>query len=164
SIMPEAELENFAGSLQCLQTLDGLPPSPSLRVGFSFSHVGNAPPALAGSLLRRISPTDFTPYMIAIFTAGNVCFQIWLRSDNQDEGLSEIAGLRIKWTSQLPKPEGGYYPVEFSDPLQLDWSGVKPERQPLEAFELRFDPHSTQGIFIPILRAPSAAIEPAEPQ
>jgi hypothetical protein len=164
SIMPEAELENFAGSMQCLQTLDGLPPSPSLQVGFSFSHVGNAPPALAGSLLRRISPTNFIPYMIAIFTAGNVCFQIWLRSDNQDEGLPEKAGLRIKWTSQLPKPEGGYYPVEFSDPLQFNWSGVKPERQPFEAFELRFDPHSTQGTFIPILRAPSAAIEPAEPQ
>ncbi|TBC25602.1 hypothetical protein ELH33_33035 (plasmid) [Rhizobium ruizarguesonis] len=154
SIMPEAELENFAGSLRSLQTLDGAPPSGSQQVGFSFSHVGNAPPALAGALLRRRSASDFTPYMIAIFTAGNVCFQIWLRSDHQDKGLPEVAGLRVRWTSQLPKPEGGYYPVEFGEPLQLDWSAAASERQPFEAFELRFDPRSAQGAFIPIPRQP----------
>jgi hypothetical protein len=160
SIMPERELENFAGSLKCLQTLEDPPPSGTMRVGFSFSHIGNAPPALASSLLRRISPTDFTPYMVAIFTAGNVCFQIWLRSDNQDDGLPDVAGLRVRWTSQLPKLEGGYYPVEFSEPLQLDWSSAKPERQPFEAFELQFDLQSTQGIITPILRRPSTGGEP----
>lgn len=154
SIMPVAELENFADALACLQTLESPPRSGSMRVGFSFSHVGNAPPALAGALLRRTSPVHFTPYMIAIFTAGNVCFQIWLRSDSQDIDLPDMAGLRVRWISNLPKPEGGYYPVEFGEPLQFDWSGLSPERQPLEAFELEFDPQTTQGAFTPISRNP----------
>lgn len=152
SIMPQAELGHFAGALASLKTREDPPPSGSMRVGFSFSHVGNAPPALAGALLRRKSPTDAMPYMVAIFAAGNVCFQIWLRSDRQDHGLPDVAGLRVKWIANLPKPEGGYYPVKFGEPLQLDWSGIAPERQPFEAFELRFDPRSTQGTFIPVPR------------
>lgn len=152
SIMPQAELGHFAGALACLRRREDPPPSGSMRLGFSFSHVGNAPPALAGALLRRKSPTDLTPYMVAIFAAGNVCFQIWLRSDGQDDGLPDVAGLRLRWISNLPKPEGGYYPIEFGEPLQLDWSSIAPERQPFEAFELRFAPLSKQGTFIPIPR------------
>lgn len=152
SLIPDSELGNFAQAIACLQSKRNPPPAGSMQVGFSFSHVGNAPPTLAGTLRRRAQSDYFTPYMISIFVACNVCFQIWLRSDSQDDNLPDVAALRLRWTSNLAKPEGGYYPVEYSEPLQFDWSGAEQERQPFEAFTLRFDPNTTKGSLTPVPR------------
>lgn len=152
SLLPEDELHRFRGIIECLQIKDTAPASRIPRVGFSYSYVGNAPPALAGRLVRRKAEKAQVPYMIAIFLAGSVCFQIWLRSDDKDEHVPKDVKLGIRWTSQLPKPEGGFLPIEYSDPLQFDWYSVEPQLQPFEAFNLKFNTISTEGVLEPILR------------
>jgi len=45
-----------------------------------------------------------------------------------------------------------YDPIEYSDPLQFNWSSVDPQLQPFEAFELRFNAVTTEGVLTPIPR------------
>lgn len=152
SILPVAELPKFKNAIACLASKDDTPHDAPLQVGFSHAFVGNAMPALAGCLLRRTDDKTPIPYMIFVFMAGSVCFQIWLKSDDADACVPEVGWLGIQYSAQLPKPEGGYFSIHFCDPLQFNWSSIKPILQPFEAFELRFDPQTTQGNFTPIPR------------
>ena len=152
SLLPNDELHNFGRTIKSLQSRDSKPAIGPLQVGFSYSYVGNAPPALAGRLIRRRKEDEPIPYVIAIFVAGSVCFQIWLHSDGKDNHVPKDGKLRIRHTSQLLKPEGGYLPIEYSDPLQFNWSGVDSKLQPFEAFELSFNTVTTEGVLTPILR------------
>ena len=152
SMLPGAELPRFGKAIASLADHDAEPHKGSLLVGFSHAYVGNSPPALAGTLLRRRDAMAPLPYMIFVLMAGSVCFQIWLRSDDLDEHVPEVGRLGVRFTAQLPKPEGGYLPIAFSDPLQFDWSALTSALQPFEAFELTFDPRTTAASFRPIAR------------
>lgn len=152
SLLPKDELPRFKNAISCLGPRAEIPYQSPLKVGFSYAYVGNAPPALAGCLLRRTDASALTPYMMFIFMAGSVCFQICVRSDDADDHLPDVGRLGIKWTAQFPKPEGGYLPIQYSDPLQFDWTDLTPSAQPFEAFELIFDPRTTEGEIIPIPR------------
>ena len=152
ALLPESEIDNFQTAINSLHNLEQPPFPGPLQVGFSYSYIGNAPPVLAGTLLRRKEEKAKIPYTMFIFVAGSVCFQIWVRSDNMDEHVPNLGKLGVMWTSQLSKPEGGYLPIRYSDPLQFDWSELSPRLQPFEAFELVFDPCTTKGEFTPIRR------------
>ena len=152
SLLPEEELAHFSTACESLLTRDARPTPGLLQVGFSYAYVGNAPPALAGTLLRRSDSQAPLPYLIAIFVAGSVCFQIRLKPDELDAHVPPLGRLGVNWTSQLPRPEGGYLPIAYSQPLQWDWSGTAPILQPFEAFELAFDPRTTNARFTPMPR------------
>jgi len=152
SLLPTAELPKFRKAIDCLAAKDDIPENVSLQVGFSYAFVGNAPPALAGCLLRRSDDEAPIPYMIFILMAGSVCFQIWLPSDEADAHVPAVGRLGIEYTAQLPMPEGGYFPITFSDPHQFNWSSSKPILQPFEAFDLQFDPRTTNGNLTPVPR------------
>lgn len=152
SMLPPAELAGFRKAIASLSELDVMPHGGPLQVGFSHAYVGNSPPALAGTLLRRSDVQALAPYMIFVLMAGSVCFQIWLRSDDRDDHVPEMGRLGIRFTAQLPKPAGGYFPIEYSDPLQFDWSDRTPRLQPFDAFELTFNPQTTEGSLRPIPR------------
>lgn len=153
SMLPAEELPKFTSAIASLQNLDAEPHGGPMQVGFSHAYVGNAPPVLAGTLLRRQAAQVEAPYMIFFLMAGSVCLQIWLRSDNLDAQVTESIRLGYRFVAQLPKPEGGYLPIEFSDPIQFDWSDLEPKRQPFAAFELRFNPQTSFGSITPIPRA-----------
>lgn len=153
SMLPPEELPGFGKAIASLAELDAKPHSGALQVGFSYAYVGNSPPALAGTLLRRRDHQSDVPYMIFVLMAGSVCFQIWMRSDELDDHVPEIGRLGVRFTAQLPKPEGGYLPIQFSDPLQFDWSDLVPRSQPFAAFELTFNPKTTEGILRPVPRS-----------
>lgn len=152
SMLPPEELSRFRKVIGSLSNLDAMPHIDPLQVGFSYAYVGNSPPALAGTLLRRSDAHVQVPYMIFLLMAGSVCFQIWLRSDDLDNHLPEVRQLGVRFTAQLPKPEGGYLPIQYGDPLQFDWSDLTPRLQPFEAFELTFNPQTTEGSFRPVPR------------
>ena len=152
SILPGEELPRFQKAIASLQNLGAAPHGGPLQVGFSYAYVGNAPPALAGTLLRRRDDRSPMPYMLFLLMAGSVCFQIWLRSDDLDAHVPEAGRLGIRFTAQLPKSEGDYFPITYSDPLQFDWSDLTPRLQPFEAFELTFNPRTTEGSLRPIPR------------
>ena len=152
SLLPESELINFSDTTACLGTLDAVPHPFPMKLGFSHAYIGNAPPVLAGTLLRRTDDNLQIPYMLFIFVAGSVCFQIWLHSDNLDCHVPEIDKLDCRWISQFLEQDGSYLPIRYSESLQFDWTGLNPIFQPFEAFELEFDPRTTEGIFTPIRR------------
>jgi hypothetical protein len=152
SMLPAEELPNFRMAIAGLKNRDAEPHGGSLQVGFSYAFVGNALPALAGTLLRRKDVCAQAPYMIFLLMAGSVCFQIWLRSDTLDANAPEAVSLGIRFTAQLPTPEGGYFPITYSDPLQFDWSDLTSKLQPFSAFELKLNPRTLDGIFTPIPR------------
>lgn len=152
ALLPLNELHRFKRVIESLKVRDEPAIPGPLQVGFSYSYVGNAPPVLAGTVLRRKEVGAQVPYLISIFVAGSVCFQIWVRSDDMDERVPGSGKLEIQWTSQLPRPEGGYQPIRYSKPKQFDWSGLSPQLQPFEAFDLQFNPRTTEGVLTPILR------------
>ena len=151
-MLPVTELHRFTRVIESLKIRDEAKTTGALLVGFSYSYVGNAPPVLAGTVLRRKEIGAPIPYLISIFVAGSVCFQVWVRSDDMDKNVRGLQKLRIRWTNQLPRPEGGYQPIQYSDPIQFDWSGLLPQLQPFEAFELEFNPKTTEGVLTPIAR------------
>ena len=153
SMLPPVELPKFGKAIASLAELDAKPYGGALRVGLSYSYVGNSPPALAGTLLRRCDPRSGVPYMILVLMAGSVCFQIWLRSDELDDDVPETGRLGVRFTAQLPKPAGGHFPIHFGDPLQFDWSDLAPRPQPFAAFELTFNPRTAHGILRPVPRS-----------
>lgn len=152
SILPINYLHLFRRNLECLQSIDEVPGEYPLNVGFSYASIGNAPPTLAGAILERIDDKLQVPYIISIFQAGSVCFQIFLRSEVKDKRVPLIGELGISWTSNLAKPEGGYHPIKYSDPIQFNWSELSPQLQPFEAFELSFNRETTQSVIKPIAR------------
>lgn len=152
SLMPIEKLHLFRHNLACLQNCNEGPGEYPLQVGFSYASIGNAPPTLSGVILQRISDNSPVPYAIAIFQAGSVCFQIALRSEEKDRHTPNIGELGISWTSKLAKPEGGYYPIEYSKPIQFDYSELNPQLQPFEAFELEFNTRTEQGELKPVTR------------
>jgi len=152
SLLPTDELHRFKKAKESLQTKNTPPTRGELSVGFSYSYIGNAPPTLAGALIRRRDDNASIPYVLAIIQAGSICFQIALRSDEKDDHVPVTGKLGIVWTSQLPKPDGGYHPIKYSEPFQLDWSGLEPQFQPFEAFDLEFNIVTTEGVFTPIIR------------
>jgi hypothetical protein len=153
SILPYEELPRFQNLIESLKELSAAPHNGSLNVGFSYAYVGNALPAIAVNLLRRKDGQAKIPYMILLLQAGSVCCQVWLRSDSLDKNVDEGIRLGIRFDAQLPNPEGGYFPITYSEPLQMDWSGLNPTLQPFQAFELVFDPNTTDAWITPILKA-----------
>lgn len=152
SMLPTEELPRFQNLIGSLADKDAKPHSGHLIVGFSYAYVGNAPPALAATLWRRKDDRAKAPYMILLLMAGSVCFQIWLRSDDFDAEVPEDYRLGLSFTAQLPKLEGGYFPITYSDPLQFDWSDLKPRLQPFKAFECAFDPDTNNARITPIYK------------
>lgn len=152
SMLPAEELPNFQEAISSLEELDTEPPGRPLQLGFSYAFVSNAPPALAGTLLRRRDAQAQIHYMIFLLMAGSVCIQIWLPSDDLDTHVPKNGRLGIRFTAQLPKPEGGHFPITYSDPIQLDWTDLTPRLQPFSAFELTFNPQTAEGSVKPIPR------------
>ncbi|MEP3844246.1 MAG: hypothetical protein ABJM43_02695 [Paracoccaceae bacterium] len=152
SMLPAEELPKFQCAIAKLDDPNTEPHSGPLQVGFSYAFVGNAPPALAGTLWRRTNASAKFPYMIFFLMAGSVCFQIWLRSDDQDADVPEVGRFGFRFNAQLPLPEGGFFPINYCDPLQFDWSDLTPRLQPFGAFEFAFNAQTTEGSFTPIPR------------
>jgi len=151
SLLPENELHRYKKAKESLQA-ENIQLFSELRVGFSYTYIGNAPPTLGGALIRRREDNTTIPYMIAIFHAGSVCFQIALHSDDKDGLVPYTGELGFIWNSQLYKPDGGYLPIKYSVPFQLDWSSLKPQFQPFEAFDLEFNTKTTEGLLTPMIR------------
>jgi hypothetical protein len=152
SLLPVDELNLFKKAKESLQIENKPPAIGELRVGFSYAYIGNAPPTLAGVLIRRRKSDASIPYILAVFQAGSVCFQIALCSDDKDDHVPITNELGIVWTSQLPKPDGGYHQIKYSNPLQFDWSGLTNQIQPFQAFDLEFNVVTNAGVFSPVVR------------
>lgn len=151
-LLPPEELPHVRGLLAWLAEPDSKPAFDNLVVGMSFASVGNAPPLVAGTLLRRPDDTDSAPYLVYVFIAGSVCLQIQVPTDHLDLRVPSVGRLNIRCSNQLATPEGGWEKISYSEPIQVDWHSVEARLQPIEALQLDFDPATCLGKFTPILR------------
>ena len=151
-LLPMDELSHVQGLLVWLAKPDSKPTFNNLGVGLSFASVGNAPPLVAGTLLRRTDDTDLVPYLLYVFVAGSVCLQIQVPVDRLDLHVPPVGRLGIQWSNQLAKPEGGWEKMSYSEPIQLDWHSVEATLQPIKAFQLDFDPATCHGNITPVLQ------------
>jgi hypothetical protein len=128
----------------------------ALDLALSMASLGNAPPLATGTLLRRARQDDPAPELLFIFSAGSLCLQINLWSDALAQQRSELpfGSVNIRWVNNLGDESGtNQIAIEYGDPTHFDWASLKMRSQPIEAFVLHFDPVTTAGRFVPVLRS-----------
>ncbi len=155
ALLPKHELNQFSKAVNCLKSQNETPHKGRLQVGFSYSYIGNSPPLLVGTLLRRKDDKARIPYLLFVFLAGSVCFQIWVKSDDKDLHIPISCNFGIDFNIHLPKPSGDYHSIHYKNPMQFEWADLSLRQQPFEAFELVFNPQTTEGNLTPIQRQPS---------
>lgn len=155
AILPIEELDNFQNLLDWVRQPEREVNFSRLNVGLSFGSVGNAPPLAIGALIKRTEMNSAWPYMLFFFCAGSVCFQIDLKSDKFDGEWPPLGpkSLSLKWTNEIADNEGNNaIRIEYSEPIQFDWSSSVTQAQPVEKFLVKYNPRTQQGSMTPIIR------------
>lgn len=123
-------------------------------VGLSFAMVGNAPPFVSATLVRRCA--DGLPKTLLVVAAGSVCLITQLRSDGEVEPVVPLSKVGLRWTTHLGSlTSSDAVSFQYSAPLYLDWSSAETIMQPIESMTLEFDPVTTIGSFTPTFRESS---------
>lgn len=156
ALLPETEIGHYDKLRAWLQDADDTLEFPLLDVALSIGSIGNAPPLAVGTLLRRTDPGDFVPHILFLFSAGSVCLQIDLMSDQLEDDLppTPMGAVNIRWTNVIGGDEGQTpIRIDYGDPVHLNWATLETQPQPIEAVVLDFDPRTTEGRFTPLLRS-----------
>jgi hypothetical protein len=155
ALLPDDELTNYQKLRAWLLDIDDDVDFHQLEVAMSFASIGNAPPLMAGSLLRRANPADVVPHILFILTSGSLCLQIDLMSDHLEDHLPPIfpGAIRIRWSNIVGGAEGRKaINFQYSDPIHLNWSSRKSAAQPIESLVLDFDQATCEGRWTPNFR------------
>lgn len=149
ALLPETELAQYAGLRRSL-----LDPIASVgerpqTVGLSFAMVGNSPPVVSAALLR--ANLDGLPSTLVVVTAGSVCLISQLNSDVDRPSSIPLSKIKIRWRTELRAP-GEVVAFAYSAPVYFDWTDTDTQTQPIEAVRFEFNPRTTRGMFVPIIR------------
>lgn len=120
-------------------------------VGLSFAMVGNAPPCVSATLVRRCD--ERVPRTLLVMTAGSICVATQLRADGEDDAMVPLSKVGLRWTTHLGPT--GEIVFQYSPPVYFDWSSAETVMQPIESMTLEFDPSTTLASFTPTLRESS---------
>lgn len=155
ALLPNDELNNFRRLRAWILDADDRLRFRSLDVALSFSSVGNSPELICGTLLKRVRPHDSLPYMLFIFCAGSVCFQIALMPDYLDGHLKDRALRRvgIGWKSIVQDATGRSLVFDYGAPMYRDWSSADSQPQPVEYLWFEFNARTREGRLVPIFRS-----------
>ena len=157
AILPEDEHKHYERLRQWLLVPDDDVDFPVLDVGMSFGSVGNAPPLVAGTLIKRVREEEPVPYIHFIFCAGSVCLQTSLKSDHMEDHIPPTLPGNVAITFTAVIGPGETQPkdpirIEYSQPIQRNWSSTAPIPQPVQEFLLEFDMRTEEGRFTPVMR------------
>lgn len=153
ALLPADELPQFSKIIAWL----GAPDHdllPHMIVGLSFSNIGNSPPLLAASLLRRTSDSRDIPYTLFIITMGSICLQIVLKSDNYDEDTPSKIQIQpnIYWENTLATSGKEPLSLFYGEPAYLDWANTTLELPVIEAIVTTVHPRIGRARMSAILR------------
>lgn len=139
ALLPEEELANYQKLLSWLQDADDQEDFQCLEVVVSYTQIGNPPPLVHGTLIRRIKATEEVPYIVFLLAAGPLCFQIDLMSDNKENHLGPVpmGCMKINWTTILGGGASGYPPMKitYSRHQSLNWASRALEKRNLKQVE-----------------------------
>ncbi len=143
ALLPTEELRHFGRLLAWLRAPAASAPGP-LTLGLSLGSLGNAPRLASAALLKRTpGAPDNAPYMIFIVSAGSLCFQLPLKSDDFDGPWPSqtTAHCALEWSNVLSDGKGSApIAIRYGRPVELDWSAAEPALSPITALVLDFDP------------------------
>lgn len=148
ALLPRSELRNFSRLLAWLRAPDVSAIGP-LTVGLSLGSLGNAPQLASAALLKRTSDAPGNaPYIIFIVSAGSLCFQLPLKSDDFDGPWPSqtTAHCALEWSNILSDGMGSApIAIRYGHPVELDWTSAEPALSPITALVLDFDPLTSNG-------------------
>ncbi|HVR91017.1 MAG TPA: hypothetical protein VHG29_07990 [Novosphingobium sp.] len=147
ALLPDTELPNFQRLLQWLTDESESEEFSFLDVGISCGSLGNAPPIVSATILRRKSIEDRIPYVLLMVTAGSICWQIDLMPDVLDNeiGLAGFGCINLRWNTILGPRDGDQIKIAYSEPRHFDWSSNLPAPSPINALRQHFDQNTLEG-------------------
>lgn len=153
-ILPAEELPHYSRLRNWLQEPHDDVDFPALDVLMSFASIGNAPLTIAGTLIRRISESDVVPHLQFFLTAGSVCLQIDLMSDDLEDHIPPVPPcmVKIRWSTTI-QGDGDSIRLEYSEPHCLNWASSELEDNPVKSMLFDFDPNTCNGAFSPVFRS-----------
>lgn len=162
ALLPPEEIAGYSELRAWLRDPDDKVSLPRLDVLMSLASVGNAPPVVAGVLLRRKEPADLVPHIQSLFLAGSICLQIALMSDSFESHIPPIPPCSVKIRSSAVLQGEGEAPLRqtYSEPYCLNWASRESRPQPVERVELEFNPVTSQGRLRPVFRSSSTGEQP----
>lgn len=152
AMLPDHELCHYTKLKSWIRNKADVEDFPCLETGLSFGSLGNAPKIVSAALLRRVNPSDKTPYIVFLLCAGSVCLMIDLMSDDMEDhlGFAPMGSIDIKWAVEIgPNHE---IRIDYDKFRPMNWSSPDKTPQPVEKFTLRFHPQTLEGSFTPVLR------------
>lgn len=149
ALMPTDELSDYCNMLQLLQNRDSSVASGSATVGLSFGSIGNAPPMVLASMLKRIDDALLIPKFMVIVVVGSVCIQLFLWGDGYLQNGVAYGTPSLVFKAYFPNPGHQDFCIAYDHPHDLDWSSAVPQPQPLKEMVLKFHPGTTEGEFFP---------------
>ncbi len=155
ALLPDEELGHYTKLRSWLLDTEDTVEFPILDVGMSFASIGNAPPLVVGTLLRRSNPADVIPHILFIVGAGSICLQIDLMSDHLENHLPPVraGSINVEWSNVIGNPSGlATIAFHYGKPVHLNWSSSEPEPQPIKAVVLDFNPQTCAGSLTPGFR------------
>lgn len=134
AVMPMSELCNFRKLLEWVKSPDDAEEFPFLDVGLSLGSLGNAPEIISASLLRRKPHITRLPYMIFIFCAGSVCWQLDVMPDERDDAcdLAKFGWINIGWSLRFQADDEVPIDIKYSQPTHFDWSSNLSQAIPVQ--------------------------------
>jgi hypothetical protein len=155
ALLPEEEIGKYQKLLAWIRDAKEAEDFPVLEVAMSFASVGNAPPFVSGSVLRRVNPSHPIPYILFLFSAGSVCFQIDLLSDQMEDEMPPLpcGAINIKYAIVVGDDAGKRtIKIQYGDPIHQNWSSAETTPQSIKAMALDFNTRTCEGRFTPMLR------------
>lgn len=135
ALLPAGELHKFDKLKKWLQDPKDSEDFHYLEVVSSLGSVTNSLPMVDGVLLRRIAPVGSSPYMIFIFAAGSLCFQIDLMSDSEgdQDDLRTPGAEIIQWNTIISGgSEQPPFTVKYTGHHIQNWASPCLEENPLK--------------------------------
>jgi hypothetical protein len=154
ALLPSTELDQFSDLTAWVLDAKEEAPLHYLGVGLCLGSLGNSPPLVAGTLLRRVAPAGPGPYMVLLVAAGSVCLQIELPTKAPTTiDPQTMATVGIQWMVAIGDGAGAQTSISYDFPILLDWASPALRPQPIEAFDLASDPLTGFAQISPIFRA-----------
>ncbi|MBE7449204.1 MAG: hypothetical protein HS111_09990 [Kofleriaceae bacterium] len=156
ALLPDEELANYSRTRTWLLDVDDSEDFPDLEVALSFTRLGNPPPIVVGTLMRRLDPSAHLPHILFLLSIGSLCFQIDLRSDHLDDHVAVLIGStrlrpRVGFATQQG-PDPAQYFLQYSGPKILNWSSRRPRPQPVQELLLHKSLRTADAAFELVMR------------
>jgi hypothetical protein len=144
AILPPERLSHFCKLQNWVMSPDDDEAYPFLDVAISTGSLGKAPEIVGATVLQKFSNQNDLPNYLFVLTAGSVCFQIELVSDDE-KAQESFRFVGLPWKILLMYPKTGPVKIEYSTPTHFDWSSKSTVAVPIAAVYNYYNDETNKG-------------------